>query len=288
MKKRNVLQLESREKGIAEKAKSLKYKDLHACSDDSKKSGRIVRKRTGYRDMYEDVEAMFSVMERAERVLSQLENKHPHFLKCMQMSNVSHGFWLILPKLFCSLHLPNRDSSIVLVDEWGNEYKTSYLIGRHGLSAGWRGFSVSHRLLKGDILIFHLIEPCKLKVHIVRVNGADIIGAALCLMKWNTSDGELDSAEDPAKKEKKKSRKPKYVEPFFIHSSTPSKRLKAQNEPNSAIEPAADHCGSNNDEGFSPKALEGSEICDQLQHSDLCYSKASFFKDGPCGGIACT
>lgn len=56
---------------------------------------RIVRKRTRYTDMYEDVEAKFSVMERAERVLSQLENEHPYFLKCMLPSNVSHGFWLV-------------------------------------------------------------------------------------------------------------------------------------------------------------------------------------------------
>ncbi|XP_073024742.1 uncharacterized protein [Primulina eburnea] len=287
MKKRNVLQLESREKGLAKKAKSLKSKDLKARSDDSKKSGRIVQKRTRYTDMYEDVEAKFSVMERADRVLSQLENEHPYFLKCMLPSNVSHGFWLHLPKNFCSLHLPNHDCPIVLVDEWGNEYYTSYLLGRHGLSAGWRGFSISHRLLKGDILIFHLIEPCKLKVHILRVNGPDVISAALCLMNWNTSDRELDPAEDLVKKETKTRKKLKYVEPFLNNSSTPSKRLKVQNEPNLAIEPAADHCGSNNKK-FSPKALEGSEICDQLQHDDLCYSKASFFKNGPRKDIACT
>lgn len=69
-----------------------------------------------------------------------------------------------LPKFFCNIHLPNHDTSIMLVDEWGNEYRTSYLLDRHGLSAGWRGFSISHRLLKGDILIFHLTAPCKLKV----------------------------------------------------------------------------------------------------------------------------
>ncbi|GFP84561.1 B3 domain-containing protein os01g0234100 [Phtheirospermum japonicum] len=105
-------------------------------------------------------------MERADRVLTRLEAELelPFFLKCMLPSNVSHGFWLHLPRKFCNVHLPNHDASIILVDEWGNEYKTSYLLERHGLSAGWRGFSIAHRLLKGDILIFHLTEPCKLQV----------------------------------------------------------------------------------------------------------------------------
>jgi len=62
------------------------------------------------------------------------------------------------------MHLPSSDTTVILVDEWGNEYKTSYLLERNGLSAGWRGFSISHRLLKGDLLIFRLIEPCKMKV----------------------------------------------------------------------------------------------------------------------------
>lgn len=78
----------------------------------------------------------------------------------------------------------------------------------------------------------------------------DVICAALCLMNWKTSDGELDpgyvsypftsshtiledilgacnrpifirticSAEDLGKKETKMRRKPKYVEPFLIDS----------------------------------------------------------------------
>jgi hypothetical protein len=34
-----------------------------------------------------------------------------------------------------------------------------------GLSAGWRrGFSIAHKLLVGDIVIFHLVKPSKFKV----------------------------------------------------------------------------------------------------------------------------
>lgn len=33
-----------------------------------------------------------------------------------------------------------------------------------GLSGGWRGFSIAHKLLEGDALVFQLIKPCKFKV----------------------------------------------------------------------------------------------------------------------------
>ncbi|KAH6772662.1 hypothetical protein C2S52_004529 [Perilla frutescens var. hirtella] len=235
------------------------------------------RKRTRYTDLYEDVEARYSVMERAERVLSRLENELPHFVKCMLPSNVAHGFWLHLPKYFCSIHLPNHDTSIVLVDEWGNEYKTSYLLDRHGLSAGWRGFSISHRLLKGDILIFHLTAPCKLKVHIVRVNGADVVGAALCLLNMDASRRGSDG-EDLVKKVERKRRKTKYVEPY------PVVNAKGKNAPNSALGTVADH----RSDSFCSDVIEkGPEITNQHQPNDLCYPETSFLHDHAREGVTC-
>ncbi|KAG8368349.1 hypothetical protein BUALT_Bualt15G0036300 [Buddleja alternifolia] len=234
------------------------------------------RKRTRYGDLYDDVEAKFTVMERAERVLSRLENELPHFVKCMLPSNVAHGFWLHLPAKFCSIHLPNHDTSIVLVDEWGNEYKTSYLLDRHGLSAGWRGFSISHRLLKGDILIFHLTEPCKLKVHIVRVNGSDVVSAALCLMNLDASARGTDSGL--IKKDNRKRKKTKYVDPFTPDISTPPKNVKGKNAANSILAPVTCQSASNSD-GFSSEVLEGSETTNRPQPNDLCYPETSFLHD---------
>ncbi|KAK6136878.1 hypothetical protein DH2020_029390 [Rehmannia glutinosa] len=205
-------------------------------------------------------------MERADRVLARLENEHPHFLKCMLPSNVSHGFWLHLPINFCSVHLPNHDTSIVLVDEWGNEYKTSYLLGRHGLSAGWRGFSIAHRLLKGDILIFHLIEQCKLKVHIVRVNSSDVVSAALCLMNLDACRRGTDD-EDPEKKHKRKRKRTKYVEPFPLDISTPPENVKGKNVPDQS---------ASNSNGFSSEVIEGSEITNRPQPKTLCYTGRPF------------
>lgn len=56
------------------------------------------RKRTGINDIYDDVEAKFTVMERAARVLAGLEDKTPYFLKYMLPSNVTYSFWLVRSK----------------------------------------------------------------------------------------------------------------------------------------------------------------------------------------------
>ncbi|XP_073155309.1 uncharacterized protein [Henckelia pumila] len=260
-------------------SKTLKSKNKKALSNDSKKSRSIARKRTRYSDIYDDVEAKFSVMERAERVLTHLENGLPYFVKCMLPSNVAHGFWLHLPKKFCTLYFPSRDSTICLVDEWGNEYKTSYLLERHGLSAGWRGFSISHRLLKGDILIFHLIEPCKLKVHIVRVNRSEIVSAALCLMNLDASRRGTDDSEDLVKKSNKKRKKTEYVEPFLLDISAPTKTCEVKNEPCSNLESKGDD--------FSSKIIQGSPITNQLKANDLCYPETLMLRDHPRGIVTC-
>ncbi|CAA0827638.1 B3 domain-containing protein [Striga hermonthica] len=251
-----------------------------ACTGSSKKSGRnnnTRKKNTRLIDLYEDVASMYSVMERADRVLaclkSELEVELPFFLKSMLPSNVSHGFWLHLPKNFCRLHLPNHDTSITLVDEWGNEYKTSYLLERHGLSAGWRGFAIAHRLLKGDILIFHLTEPCKLQVHIVRVHGSDVVSAALCLMEL---DAFKRGANDDLEKKDKRKRKrtTKYVEPFLPNLSTsPLENVKGKN--------VLDQYGRDTD-GFSSKFVD-SEIAVKKA---IRYHEPSFLHD-PCEGVVC-
>jgi hypothetical protein len=60
--------------------------------------------------------------------------------------------------------LPKHDTKIVLEDEGGEEFETKYLWVKVGPSAGWRGFSIAHKLLVGDIVIFHLVKPSKFKV----------------------------------------------------------------------------------------------------------------------------
>lgn len=69
-----------------------------------------------------------------------------------------------LPKKFCFEHLPKHDTMIVLEDESGREFQTKYLVGKSGLSGGWRGFSIAHKLLAGDVVVFHRVTPSKFKV----------------------------------------------------------------------------------------------------------------------------
>ena len=69
-----------------------------------------------------------------------------------------------LPRLFCKLHLPDHDTTIVLEDENRKEYITKYLAQRRGLSAGWMGFAIAHKLVEGDVLVFHMVIANKLKV----------------------------------------------------------------------------------------------------------------------------
>ncbi|WJZ83855.1 hypothetical protein VitviT2T_003500 [Vitis vinifera] len=128
-------------------------------------------------------EAKSSVMERAEKVQRNLPSEIPSMIKSMLPSHVTGGFWLGLPKKFCDVHLPKYDTTIILVDKRGAEYKTKFLVGKTGLSGGWRGFSIAHNLLEGDVLVFGLVQPTKFMVYIVRTNGFDEVdGAPLVLL----------------------------------------------------------------------------------------------------------
>lgn len=62
------------------------------------------------------------------------------------------------------MELPKYDTTMVLVDECGTEYKAKYLAEKTGLSGGWRGFSIAHNLLEGDVLVFGLVQPTKFMV----------------------------------------------------------------------------------------------------------------------------
>lgn len=103
-------------------------------------------------------------MDRALKVQGSLPQQYPSCVKPMLRSHVSGGFWLGLPRKFCNLHMPNMDSSIVLVDEHGKGYDVKYLVNKNGLSGGWRGFSIAKGLMESDVVIFQVIERCKLKV----------------------------------------------------------------------------------------------------------------------------
>ncbi|XP_023747593.1 B3 domain-containing protein Os01g0234100 [Lactuca sativa] len=127
-------------------------------------------------------QAKSAATERAKEVQASLPSEFPSFVKPMLPSHVTGGFWLGFPKKFCDVHMPKHDETVVLVDEDDQEFSTKYLVHKFGLSAGWRGFSISHKLLEGDALVFQLIKNWKFKVYIARVNGLNEIDGALGLL----------------------------------------------------------------------------------------------------------
>ncbi|CAK9150779.1 unnamed protein product [Ilex paraguariensis] len=255
--------LEAQKRMVPRKPKCLKSKAKQVVSDKPRNPGRYERKRTRrarFDDLYDNIEAKFTVMERAGVVLENLDAESPSFVKCMLPSNVAHGFWLILPKKFCNLHLPSYDATVILVDECGDEYETKYLLGRHGLSGGWRAFSISHRLRKGDLLVFHLVGTCKLKVHIVRVYGLDEVDAALCLINLDAYAKRTGS--DYVQKGSKVRRKAKkWDEPFPLDICQPQGNIQKictrVSSTNSGLE--ADR-PENNSIGFGSQVFEGMQI----------------------------
>ncbi|BBH09547.1 AP2/B3-like transcriptional factor family protein [Prunus dulcis] len=122
------------------------------------------RKRATVESLYDTSQAQSSVLERAQEVEVSLDPKFPSLLKVMLPSHVTGGFWLGLPKKFCCEHLPKQDIMIALEDENGEEFETKYLADKVGLSGGWRGFSIAHKLLEGDVIVFHLVTPSKFKI----------------------------------------------------------------------------------------------------------------------------
>ncbi|KAH0977591.1 hypothetical protein GBA52_027310 [Prunus armeniaca] len=155
------------------------------------------RKRATVESIYDTSQAQSSVLERAQEVEVSLGPKFPSLLKVMLPSHVTGGFWLGLPKKFCREHLPKQDIMIALEDENGEEFETKYLADKVGLSGGWRAFSIAHKLLEGDVIVFHLVTPSKFKVYIVRSNGLDELDGALGLVRLDACK-KMDTGDTTA------------------------------------------------------------------------------------------
>ncbi|KAD5318340.1 hypothetical protein E3N88_18286 [Mikania micrantha] len=138
-----------------------------------------------------DSKAKSAAIERANEVQASLPFESPSFVKPMLPSHVTGGFWLGLPRKFCLAHLPKHDETVVLLNENGREFNTKFLVDKTGLSGGWRGFSIAHKLIEGDALVFHLIDQWKFKVYIIRVNGANEIDGALALLNLVPRDANI-------------------------------------------------------------------------------------------------
>ncbi|XP_021832684.1 B3 domain-containing protein Os01g0234100-like [Prunus avium] len=160
----------------------------------SHKRKRVIT-RVKVESLYDSSQAQSSVMARAKEVEASLDPKFPVLLKVMMPSHVTGGFCLSIPKKFSCQHLPKQDTMIVLEDEDGKEFETKYLVEKCGLSGGWRGFSIAHKLLQGDIVIFHIVAPFKIKVYIVRSNGLDEVDCGHGLMSLDACAKQIDAGQ---------------------------------------------------------------------------------------------
>ncbi|XP_031376627.1 B3 domain-containing protein At5g42700 isoform X2 [Punica granatum] len=134
---------------------------------------RIYKRREPISIVFASNEGREYAIEKAKELESTLQLQYPTLVKSMLPSHVSGCFWLGLPVHFCKTSLPKNDGMITLVDEEGEEFPTVYLARKTGLSGGWKGFSVAHELNDGDALVFQVIQPTVLKVHIIRVSSYD-------------------------------------------------------------------------------------------------------------------
>ncbi|KAL1801896.1 hypothetical protein ACET3Z_030543 [Daucus carota] len=132
-------------------------------------------------------------MDRALEIQANLASKFPSFVKNMLSSHVAGGLWLGLPKKFSEMHLSKDDTTFVLVDETELEHETKYFAQKNWLSGGWRRFFIDHKLRENDVLVFHSIQDCKFKVHIVRANALSEIDGAISLLNLAACVTKMDS-----------------------------------------------------------------------------------------------
>ncbi|KAL5699957.1 hypothetical protein ACHQM5_025469 [Ranunculus cassubicifolius] len=107
----------------------------------------------------------------AETFQSSLQPEYPSFIKSMLRSHVYSCFWLGLPNVFCQNYLPKKDVTMVLEDMEGTEYDSIYKAEKTGLSGGWRGFALDHKLDDGDALVFQLVQPERFKIYVFKASG---------------------------------------------------------------------------------------------------------------------
>ncbi|KAE8793305.1 B3 domain-containing protein [Hordeum vulgare] len=147
-----------------------RFEDVYADIDKMRRGGsRAHSTRSDLIDrVYATDEARAHATDLAEQLQGKLDPGHHSFVKPMTQSHVTGGFWLGLPKEFCTKHLPKHDGWITLVDDKGTKSDSYYLARKWGLSAQWKAFAVNHELVDGDCLVFELIHQTMFKVHIIR------------------------------------------------------------------------------------------------------------------------
>uniref|UniRef100_A0A2P2QRH0 TF-B3 domain-containing protein n=1 Tax=Rhizophora mucronata TaxID=61149 RepID=A0A2P2QRH0_RHIMU len=139
-------------------------------------------------------------MLRAQEIQSTLEATFPSFAKALVRSNVHVGFWMHLPMQFCKSHLPRNDTTIFLENEIGKEFIINYIAERTALSGGWKAFCAGNKLREGDVLIFHLVQPLRFKVYIVKGNDSAKVDGDLGHLSLDAQQNQINN-EDQTEEE---------------------------------------------------------------------------------------
>ncbi|KAK3416167.1 hypothetical protein EUGRSUZ_H02009 [Eucalyptus grandis] len=247
-----------RRKGTILKIK-MKDSGSQVVSDRSRKSLSFKKSKTALDGTLDPGEVKSGAMVRAEEVQSNLEPTYPSFIKALVRSHVGSCFWMGLPGVFCRAHLPNKDTTIVLEDEYGKQYEMKYIAHKTGLSAGWRQFSVGHNLLEGDVLVFQLVEPNKFKVYIIKAGNLAEVDGALGLLNLDAPSKKAE-AEDGTNHEAS-ARQPRRRRGSSLPLAIVQKRRKKSDQQKSTPNPECLVEQSENDsEGVNSEVLEGFKL----------------------------
>nr|GEW98344.1 B3 DNA binding domain-containing protein [Tanacetum cinerariifolium] len=141
---------------------------------------------------------------RAEEVQASLGKESPSCVKLIAKVHVDPGYWMGFLRPFAKTYLPKKDCEMLVEDENRVIEKIKYNADKLGLSAGWKRFTSGHNLVEGDAIVFHLVEPNKFKVYIIRADNLNEVNGALCLL--NMEEQMIPEMDMPSLKTKERKR----------------------------------------------------------------------------------
>ncbi|XP_057978322.1 B3 domain-containing protein Os01g0234100-like isoform X3 [Malania oleifera] len=214
------------------------------------------RNKSGFDGSQSLDKAKSSTMIRAKEVQLNLGTKFPSFVKAMVRSHVSSCFWMGLPVSFCVSYLPKTDTAITLEDDCGTQFETKFIAEKTGLSGGWKRFSVEQKLLEGDVLVFHLVEPSKFKVYIIRTNDLKEVDGALGLLNLDAHSNQQNAEVRTTACKSKKRKYPKSLPLAFVQKKN---RRMSQLPPSPSLQ-QLEESFKNDSEEVDSEVMEGSNF----------------------------
>ncbi|KAM0032223.1 putative transcription factor B3-Domain family [Helianthus debilis subsp. tardiflorus] len=202
-------------------------------------------------------------MRRAKEIQSSLGNEFPSCIKVMLSSQVTSSFCTGLPAHFCKSFLSKEDVIFVLEDESGGQLKVKYIAQRHILSAGWNNFAVTHKLKKGDVLLFHLVETAKFKVYILKDDNSNEADDAVSLLNLEAHSEHVTPATSSHKTKKNK-------HPESLQNKVKRPRKSAAL---SISEPPSGHLGNSSQE------VQEVQECSRPSKPRLSFEEVKCFED---------